>query len=38
MGHRSLETTKRYVKLAGVDVAMDHSRTSLARALGLLRA
>ena len=37
MGHRSLETTKRYVKLAGVDVKMDHSRTSLARALGLVK-
>ena len=36
MGHRSLETTKRYVKLAGVDVAMDHSKTSLARTLGLV--
>ena len=37
MGHRSLETTKRYVKLAGVDVKMDHSRTSLAKALGLVK-
>ena len=36
MGHRSLATTKRYVKLAGVDVAMDHSKTSLAKTLGLL--
>ena len=37
LGHKTLETTKRYVKLAGVDVAMDHSRTSLARALGLVK-
>ena len=37
MGHRSLETTKRYVQLAGVDVKMDHSKTSLAKALGLVQ-
>ena len=37
LGHRSINTTKRYVKLAAVDVAMDHSRTSLAKALGLVK-
>ena len=37
LGHRSLETTKRYVQLAGVDVKMDHSKTSLAKALGLVK-
>ena len=37
LGHRSLETTKRYVKLAGVDMKMDHTRTSLAKALGLVK-
>ena len=36
LGHKTLETTKRYVQLAGADVKMDHSRTSLARALGLV--
>ena len=37
LGHKTLETTKRYVQLAGVDVKMDHTRTSLAKALGLIR-
>lgn len=37
LGHKSIDTTKRYVKLAAVDVAMDHSRTSLAKALGLVQ-
>ncbi len=37
LGHQSINTTKRYVQLAAVDVAMDHSRTSLAKALGLVR-
>ena len=37
LGHRSIDTTKRYVQLAAVDVAMDHSKTSLAKALGLVK-
>ena len=37
LGHASIATTVRYVKLAAVDVKMDHSRTSLAKALGLIR-
>ena len=37
LGHSSIATTMRYVQLAGVDVKMDHSRTSLAKALGLVR-
>ena len=36
LGHASIQTTMRYVKLAGVDVQMDHSRASLAKALGLV--
>ena len=37
LGHSSIATTMRYVQLAGVDVKMDHTRTSLAKALGLIR-
>ena len=36
MGHTSIATTMRYVKLAGVDVKLDQSRTSLARRLGII--
>ena len=37
MGHRSIVTTRHYVRLAAVDAKMDHSRTSLTKALDLLR-
>ena len=37
MGHTQIQTTMRYVSLAGVDVQLDQSRTSLARRLGLLQ-
>ena len=37
MGHASIATTMRYVKLAGVDVKMDQSKTSLGKALGLVK-
>ena len=38
MGHKSLETTRRYVRLAGVAVKMDHSKASLAKAMSLVKA
>ena len=37
LGHASIATTMRYVKLAGVDVKLDQSRTSLAKRLGIIR-
>ena len=37
LGHSSIATTMRYVHLAGVDVKMDQSRTSLAKHLGIIR-
>ena len=36
LGHQTLSMTLEYVKLAGVNVKLDQSRTSLARTLGLL--
>ena len=36
LGHASIATTMRYVKLAGVDVKLDQSRTSLAKRLGII--
>ena len=36
LGHTSIATTMRYVKLAGVDVKLDQSKTSLAKRLGII--
>ena len=35
LGHETLDMTRRYVRLAGVDVQLDHARVSLTRAMGL---
>ena len=37
LGHSQIQTTMRYISLAGVDVQLDQSRTSLSRRLGLLQ-
>ena len=36
LGHKTLAMTRRYVRLSGVDVKLDHDRVSLTRAMGLI--